>query len=470
MPVDDIPRPLGAYERYSLARSRVGAPPVLAFLCTLPSSAESVGIDRIRAACNELVEQYPLLACTIIDIRTRVPKIGTKPNLEAEVSERDLQGGDDTSILGDLLEQGRCLDLEEGPLWKVFWSKATSGRPKLAIVVNHVVTDGLGARELLADLIRLVASPGGCANAVSALPPTLESTVPVKPGLRHIVQTVAAELIVPRLPTWIRPSPAVVCWPEKLTAAPHEKVTGLKITRVPAERLALLRAQAKAHGFTIQTMLHIALLAAIKAGIQSPGAVEKPLPLSATTPISLRSTDAGHPRATGNYVGVIESLDLVERQSRVLSLGQKYATQLASPSEKLKAKHNVGMLGWVPDPVIAADAEWTGFEEYILQKRNRPVPFSSSFEVSNLGVLHVPKTWSEENLDVVWAQAGSTIGAAIALNVLSVSGGALSLSLTWRKDSLEDAEIEKIWQAMLRALQRLAIPIDHKLTIAELTS
>ena len=83
----------------------------------------------------------------------------------------------------------------------------------VAFSVNHILADGTGALRLLTALLSSDKYPA------EGLPPALESTINIKPGLRVILPQIWTKLIRPRLPAWFQPvedADACLDWPGEL--------------------------------------------------------------------------------------------------------------------------------------------------------------------------------------------------------------------------------------------------------------
>lgn len=411
-------RQLGYFERWSLTRARLKIPPIIVFLATLPSA--EITLARVEAACQHLLNRHAALRCAIDDISTRQPRLAAR-----DITGRDVAFLDQTpsaalpteQLLQRFLVDGLSFLLEKGPLWKVVLLLPSQGEPlpRVALLIEHVLADGTGARNLFAELLSLLHNlPTSSSPVSSALPPSLEATVDTRPSYRTLLSVVWNELLSPRLPAIIRPAPAAPCWPN--IAASQGDVSKqpslVKLLTLPVETVTAIRAAGKTSGLSVQTLLHSSTMAAL---VRTCGE-DQPVRLVGTTPVSLRSEAAGHPNGTGNYVGVYDKDETLSLSSPFISLCRSYATGIVSPAERKKIQAGVGMLAYIPDPVNGPDTDKTGFEMFLAEKVKNGC--QQSFEVSNLMVL--PETgWEQHGSDfkVLWTQAGSCTGPALTISV-----------------------------------------------------
>lgn len=122
--------------------------------------------------------------------------------------------------------------------------------------------------------------------------------------------------------------------------------------------------------------------------------------------------------------------------------------RLAESASRLQDQA-IGLLRYVP-----------GIKKWTLGKLGKHR--DSSFEVSNLGSFDVETSTHATITDVVFTQPGSVLSAALAFNVVSVKGGSLTYTVTWRMRGLgiaedeEEAVVEGICQSIEKDLAQLA--------------
>lgn len=416
-------RPLGLYERYSLTRTQMGAAPILSFIATV--SGRSFEREEVARATAELLRRYPLLRSVIIEGRSKEPKYSiTDITVDQVLEERTGKGETIEDLLSFGLEEGQLLDAEKGPLWKVFLFTSTDGDPqRLLLVINHTICDGVGARNLMAELLQLIRTPT-TSEPVMALPPSQDTSVDLRPTYTQLASTVYAELVAPHLPSFLRARPAPPTWPNPPPVRPIDQPTALARIVIPAATTASLKASGRTHQvLTLQPLLHTAALASLVLTLSSDPSVPLP-PLNTDTPTSLRSSDLGHPFATGNYVAVAAHSDELRTfrptlTTKAWDLCRTYAAALVDPTTVAYGRGVMGMMKYIPDGEVNAEGQ-SAWEVFFGAKARAQNPYSAATSTSNLGVL--PTTgWEKDGLEVFWAQTGSAFGQGIVFNVGSAA-------------------------------------------------
>lgn len=412
-----LERPLGRTERYMLARAFAGVPPLVAITARL----ETCDGDSVRAAVDCLLAQHPLLACFVAEARTTAPRWAKIVGLTAEdvVDESADNGmGGPEDVLSRAFDAGAELAAGRKALWRVWLGpKDDEGGRRITMLLNHILADGTATRNLFAELLRLVRDRSTPVNDVAAFPPTREDSIPIKPSLLTIAKVVFWDLVAPKLPAFLRPSPPTTVFPNPPLVPPYLQSTAFRSLSLPASLVADLKAQAKSHGVnTLHPIIFAAGLAS--ASVLAPGGTV----VGGDSPISVRSADYGHPSCTGNYIIDITTIyDSSLASSSVWSTCRTYAERLVDPSVRRAAHEHIGMLAYIPDGLVAPSADApegkTKFDVWLEETLRKEHPYGATFEVSNLGVL--PETgWEAEGLtDVWWAQTAMARGAAFAINV-----------------------------------------------------
>lgn len=402
-------RPLGHYERYSLSRTLVGMPPALAFVATLPTAPQRSDVVQAIAV---LLRRYPLLSCVVTDTRTTSPKFVAREFSAEEVVKVDATRGDgggttEEALLAGLGEAKR-IDVEEGPLWRVLY-EPSSESARIVLAANHTVSDGAGCKALLAELVLLIYHPEeiriDTAGPTMAL--TMESSVDVRPPVLLLLREVFLELVAPRLPAFLQPTPSLPIYPSPALVTPHNQPTALRLAMFPSTIVAALKAAGAAHGVaTIQPILHTCVIAAL---VTSSSALPGPHNFIIGTAISLRDPSL-HPPATGNYVAALmTSTTSSPLSSDFWTLTRAYAKRLADPKERAWAKGTMGMLAYIPDGIEEGGTRW---EAFLRKKMAAENPWMDSAGLSNLGAVRMPL----DGVDVAWAQAAPAVGC-FSLNV-----------------------------------------------------
>ncbi|GAA5870217.1 hypothetical protein JCM8547_006919 [Rhodosporidiobolus lusitaniae] len=467
-PVDG--RPLGLYERFSLARSNSGQAPIVAFTAVLPAPAST---QAVQGAVDSLLARFPLLRCTIADSATTRPRYLHREELSAaqivvEGSVAPEEGPQ--AALEAALEAGRVCDVEQGPLWRV-WVSREGNKQRLTLAVHHTVCDGTATRNLFSELLRLIKSPEPVDNdaAVVALCPSLEDTVHCRLSPLEVAKVVLDEVVVPNLPSFLRPAPPPLTLLNPPLIPPGPQPSTLRLLFLAPSVVSGLKTAGKSHGVnTLHPILYTAALAALSSSSPDTSSNSQ---IVGSTPFSCRLPS--HPLTTGNYVaGYTASKPLPALlPGRFWSFCAEYGRTISAPETKQRAQRRMGMLGFIPDGELPAGegkparTKWEGWVEEQLEK-NR---FGETFEVSNLGVL--PSTgWEEEGLEeVFWCQTGSAFVAAFELNPVAVRNGSLTFTLSYRKNAIAEETVDRFWTSYERLLKRIAENgIDEKATFQDL--
>lgn len=377
------------------------------------------------------------------------------------------------AILLREVEQGSKLDVEMGPLWRVARYQSanepdSSRNTIVALTVNHTLTDGRGALALFGALFSPNV-PDAFPETAQKLPPTLEETIDCRPSFTKLLRVVASELLLPALPAILRPRTKLP-WPGVLPKVPRDCPPAFMSLAFPQPIVeSLKRAARNGNIKTIHPILYTASLCALLASVDSPDQEQangQGLYLSTETPISMRSTDLGHPAFTGNYVADHLSSHTLQPSTSFWSLAQQYDSDLNSRPNRKIALENIGMLAYIPDSAshTSTAEEPTGWESYLRSKAERRAPFRASFEISNLGLLAISPPVSTGATtdqtaplrDLYFAQAPSPIGNSLSINIIGLSSSGLSIVLGWKEGVIERALVRRFAHYFRTALEALA--------------
>ncbi|KZV99294.1 hypothetical protein EXIGLDRAFT_699306 [Exidia glandulosa HHB12029] len=436
-------RELGPFERFSLSRDLIGLPPipVLAVETKNPISRHA-----LSSAVKDLLRRYPLLGCCIPEASKPHPYWAANDDLdEADIIEVVQTA---TLSLSEVIAPHavpvKPFDLRAGPLWHLtLHTSPASERTILLLAVHHVLSDGIGLRNLMVELLRLVSRPPE-ADIDSKLvrtdiPPILEDTMDTRPTWKILITVILQELILPRLPNWLRPAPRQQ-WPNPIPVNPYTQPARLTLVRISPEDVRALKMVGKARGVTT---LHPLLLAVFYCAIwDAAGAPKEGMPVSSSTPFSERSAERGHPECTGNYVSSHDHAAPVSASTSFWTLARDIAAELKSPSVRRHAQGHIGMFAYIPSPDAVNERGQTGWEAHFgkeLTDFNYRLP--DTILVSNLGVLS-----GSDVEDVAWTQPiyGSKV---FCIGLISAENGPLSITISWREGVISDAEVDRFFAA-----------------------
>ncbi|GAA5900651.1 hypothetical protein JCM6882_000931 [Rhodosporidiobolus microsporus] len=460
-------RPLGLYERYSLARAQSGVPPIVAFTALLPTSSP-LDLTTVQAAVTTLLSRYPLLECAIADRVTSKARFRARDETTASeiVFAEGQAGGDAEDALKAALAYGEDgeggFDLGNGPLWRV-WVSGEGERTRISLAVHHTISDGTGSRNLFAELLSLLRTPATDAAPVSdGIAPSLEETINTSLGALGFAKVVFSKVLVPALPSFLQPTAPLPVYLGAAATPAHLEPSAFQHLSLPSSVVSGLKTVGKAHNIpTLHPVLYYAAVAAFSAtSSPSDASISPSFRIVGSTPYSLRDSSLGHPSVTGNYVAGHHTSDFVPSllPSRFWDRCAAFAAELVDPASKVAAQKGMGMLALIPDGEVPAAGgkpartKWEEWVEETAQKKR----FDQTFEVSNLGLM--PATgWEEDGLqEVSWVQAASAVSAAVQINPISVRGGNLTFTVSYRKNSVDEDAVNRFWHAYEAVLVKLS--------------
>jgi hypothetical protein len=405
----------GGYELFSLARTLIGFPPVLAFAATLnPAPTPDVLMSEIDA----LLSRYPLLSCCVPNPRVPRPTYERNLSLKAQDIVRLVSSAAPSTpeLLGKHMEEANTFDVKTGPLWRVTLYQPSEGsKATLVMSLNHLLNDGLGTRNMFSEIISKVSSTSAVTGsqddttvALAAFPPTLEETVDVRPGWMQLFEVLFAEVLTPLLPSFLRPR-TVPIWPNPPRYQPYIRPPRTVLMQIPAKNVASLKASGRTHG--VRT-LHPLLMAIAFHALWDANGRPATLHGSSCSPFSERDAALGHPPFTGNYVSSLTTVKDLSPAVGFWDLAQTLSGDLVSPGLRARARGNMGMLAYIPSAEKLVDGK-AGWETFFERQLTSDAPFGTSIELSNLGVMDVEEGVSE----VAWAQAPYPCSSLLLLNV-----------------------------------------------------
>ncbi|KFZ02044.1 hypothetical protein V500_00494 [Pseudogymnoascus sp. VKM F-4518 (FW-2643)] len=482
----------GQQERFELAEAHCGFVPLVILTCSFPSWSAAAIHASISQNASQLLKSYPLLSAGIADRLRRKPRwqlrdatldVNSVVHLEAP---RALTPED---IMNEEEVKGALFDFDRGPLWRIgIYSAPGSVGCFVALTLSHVLMDGSGALEFLRLLLQepTLNSDGG--RAVTSLLQA-EETMSMRPTIIEAASAVGQEILVNFLPRnlqgLIRKAPfwptvdmlvknPVECKPQRsrlhFGSSRHSIVSGLKNF-------------GKMSGAgSIQSLIHTACLIALLSATAETQSCRLPsVTINTETPIALRDAELGHPPLLGNYTALADfsaTFDEIKTQT-VFYVTSKYDSYIHSTAGKEAVKRRSGMLGLIPDlpyfstPSFAFEGSRvtpcpTGFETFLTQQGESPLPYRGSLAVSNLGLLklnQLPQA-TDRNLQDVWfAQSPMPWGVALYVDVVGYSAqspdvhGAhneLGIVVSWLDGAIDAGVAEKFGRVLSRTIESIA--------------
>ncbi|KAL8293346.1 hypothetical protein RQP46_000047 [Phenoliferia psychrophenolica] len=421
----------------------------ISIVATLPPSFPS-SPHTILAAIARLLKRYPILTCGIEGPATNTPAFKTRPLEPGDIiNEVPVAHGIGPEITDSLylgLKTVESIDLTAGPLWRVTLLETpasgdtTSSEVQTRIVlgVAHVLSDGVGAASLMAELLDLIRDPQTNPDtSVLAKPtPTLESTVDIRPSFLQILKTIYKYVILPKLRCLLKSRlrllpifPIAATFPDC-----YKEPTLLRVASFPHTTLIELKRTGKAHGVnTLHPTLHGCLVAALVLATPTDS---PPSSFDVLTSVSLRVPEI-HPPSTGNYHSTFRSYNSgLSPSSPFWAVCRDFAARLNADPSRAEAKGLMGFLRWRPDH---DENDWRG---YLEKRRDSVPPERESLIHSNVGVVKAPA-----GVQVAWAQTAAASGACLTITVCSTPDGPLSVALSVLDKSLPVEIVDAFWTA-----------------------
>lgn len=280
----------------------------------------------LYAQCLEQVQlllaAHAILSCHVHDGQSRTPRfargVGSGAVTAGEIVQLLQQDGGEDITIEDVLSQelqqaGPLADMAQAPLWSVkVRSLGTSNSSLVSLTTHHVLNDGRGSAALFRAILSNSSDDAGLDTSLSqSLPPVSDSFLPIRPSWSYMVPIVFQELIVPRLPLFLRPyflsKPS---WPTTLPIRTKPLMAPKRLRRVSLfDAVPRLKRLGNVNGVkTINTIVHTA--AAVASYIVADAAVQ----LDSSTAISERGFKEGLPSIGGNFVSSVSVQELRRRQ------------------------------------------------------------------------------------------------------------------------------------------------------------
>lgn len=411
---------------FHLALQGLGNPSIIAMHASLPSSAApSLTKTNVERATSHLLNQYSLLRCGL----QRSPGHPAALCMRREVKPGEVAVFDEgrdvstTELLSRALEEGKSFSWDRGPLWKVQLVAGGVGRAtRIVLSIAHLISDGIGARRLFSDFLKLLKGYPTCPPPPCIeFPPTRDDLPCFIPSAEWVKSANAAiAQSDPSTVTQLRPPiPAPPLPPTQpgYTAIKH-------LCSLPPFMVGALKAQAHLHSVdTLHPLLHGVALAAVSLAstdsMRTPTSSYPTFIFRSCTDRSLRA-EGVHPRATGVYTtnGSTERWRL-STGFGFFMLCRWYQDDLHDAQLRREYDWQWGYEWGVGKGNQVRDV-WD--EEYqrrrIEEGGDGRWKWESSACTSNLGVLDETGWEAEGQLsDVCWAQTALPGCAALLLNV-----------------------------------------------------
>ncbi|OSD04742.1 hypothetical protein PYCCODRAFT_1457690 [Trametes coccinea BRFM310] len=439
-------REAGRFEQFFHARSQ------LSWLLWVVVSAKyhhdaGATLDKptLFTALERVVYAHPALACRLEScgpaksppVWVRLPAI----DLNKVVDFRDEQSTQLEQILEALYAAPLNLP-DDVPCWKLLVLRDGA----VIFAYQHTIGDGQSGMAFHAALLSALRQTQGPVLQHSGILTYFPEDASLVPAMEDCMDvsvpfsTLVGELGKGFLPSFLRKD--YMSWSGK--PVPQTAVHGatIRILRYSPDEAASLIQLSRAHNTTLTGLLHSLALVVLSRLIRALPDAQDYRCIGTTIPLSLRRYTGTSPVAFCNHVSAHSDyyplLSLAGDSDAAVSVDNFPWGLAAKLSTTLKEKGpssaaTVGLLKYLSGE----------YEKYLLGFLGKKRP--SALELSNLGpfpVKHVatPTTsggsWSIN--EVFFAQALVTLGSAILLNVAGAESGAIGMTVTWGKESVED--------------------------------
>ncbi len=392
-------RAVALYDKMIFARTKAGFPRMMAFIVSYPSSTHGPSIDFLRDRLLDLQERFPSLCARIedrggIDWRWTPGPVWTLGDIVRE----DTYDGSGTmeTLLEAVLKRGEENQLSntgDKPLWLI--SRLTSDRggedkAYFSFSINHALTDGAGAAQLLLALLKPSVSD---LPRDPPLPKMLEDTIPIVPP-----------------EGWKPPSPATDQWPGKMVAKSPLDCPGVRVYHdLSVDTVDDLRAQGKVNGIK---SLHPILATAYYISLHHVLSPRLPQSFTTTwqTPINERQAELGHPLLTYNYYSLVNSsFSAVDPSASFWQLAKEHYSRITDPDAIQEGRYGFSMLH--SPKVIGPKAA--------LERARSETPLPCTGDITNLTKVNLPPGSD----DLRWTASVSPFLGAVEVHLIGHEGG-----------------------------------------------
>ena len=466
--MDSQPIPIILYH-LSLASSSRG----------LPISAATL-LPHVHAALSTLLPAQAHLFARFTDVHSAAPGLAFVPEVDVRRMVLVEEVGEEEGGVDDVLEKVMTqplVDLSEAedeaeplPPWRalLFVPPSSSGAGDktsfhLGLIGHHTLFDGLALLNLTTLLLEHFAASLSAPTPDPAppttiplppnptFPPSLDSLVSLKPSLRTLVPVVFNEVLLPLLPAFLRPAPAVAgpkLWVGSgtSTSLPHPRTKRHYTHTLPSSLTVPLLQACKANGTTLTSVLHTLIGRAIHS-LSLAFHPQMEVEVRGNTALSLRPPSLLDSASTGGtYVGSFTHIVPAPSPTpspdpeAIWTDARAHGKALRAPSVRAQAYQTWGMLSYIPSH--PTDPTRTGWPAFFLPKTD-PEKWEVSFEISNLGragaPLPVGLSWAEGGRGVLFSQAAQAMGPAVVVSVIGWEHG-LTLGVAWEEGVFSEGD------------------------------
>ncbi|KAG9236427.1 alcohol acetyltransferase [Amylocarpus encephaloides] len=455
-------RAVGNLERFSTVRHHAGIYRCVVSTARYVTSTSPENLETtIQAALTKVILQHPALCCGIVDDDknessfVRLESIDLSRCIEHKPLEALVMGEHEEGLIR-ILETRHSEtfpDVDRIPPWRLIIVQSpalkSDGGVKFDVVFafHHAIGDGMSGvvfhRSLLSALetIATTAPPSILVNIPTSttLSPAVENRINFKISWLFLL----AQLWKQVKPRWLFPDPLPPWTSTPISAANIARyISRVKILYLPPQTVKQVLSVCRKERATLTGLLHGLAVASFSTHVPEAQSFSSSTPYSLRGLSGMSTTDemgvqvSGLPSAySPELVMCIRSSKTPEQLSkRIWTIARDFRAEMSVEIAKLPNDNQIGLIPYISD--------LKGFFTEQIGK-----PRESTYEVSNVGVLRQKDeggTWNIERL--CFTQSGMGTGAAVGINVASVTGGDLAVSFTWLQGDIEERLVHEVME------------------------
>lgn len=403
---------------------------------------DTLKIKIEKALRSSVIPSNPLLACRIIDGNTHQPKFQRR-----DIQQLPVQLIVDWTDIGDFLRR----DHDDRPSNEALWHlsilpERESDAFWVSFAFHHAIGDGTSGlifHEQLLDALEDSSKPDFSPDKPSPLPPPIEAC-----SLDTTVSWKTLSGYIPDLiwmPSFLRRKYFEAEFYAGNATSKDQRYnnqTGLLSLKLDHKKVQALRKFAKANSISIHALLHGAFAHSI----------DTEMPIKTITPISLRPLlPVDQRRNIAPYMTAYPSITKLD-ENPILT-AKAFYMEINDSAARKRALETLECLQHISN-TPASPGRSCGMEQFYLDKLNTEEPhcLGATFEISNLGNWQPPelKNWHVD--DIHFTGSNSSVGELFNLGVVTLAGGLMNLSCTWRTGYVDVAEVGRLLDKFERTL------------------
>ncbi|KAJ4147388.1 hypothetical protein LMH87_001910 [Akanthomyces muscarius] len=469
-------RPLGGLEMYFAARNHIGIyRAVVVTARYIGASLTNPGVDgrsvspQFVSSLSAVVAAHPMLRVGILDESTsRASFVHVRSiNIQDYISVVEVDCATEEGLNLELARLQASahdepwVDIESRPPWRIVIVRNKSEKLGISEDVlfsfHHSAVDGksgmLFHESLLTELrARAGSKPQDSPEYILSfpkapeIPEAQEDSVPFSFSPRFVAALLWKDLV----PAMFKPAPQPV-WSGKAISFSAPYITRILHLEIPAEHVAILRQACRAHKTTLTGLFHSLAFASLVASLPP----EEAPAFSCGTPISLlkHRRDTQHDRFSRQETLrlLLSTLDhaispaAVSRMQAALGANdESLGTEIWGAAGDIRGQL-ADRVDTLPRDDTAATVKFVrDFHAYWAVKDGKPR--RNSWECSNIGAFTNPSGKGDQLhiSRVMFSNGAPVAGAAIGVNVASVEGSGLTITLSWQRDIVEEKVMAKL--------------------------